>query len=68
MVKEVCSKMKILVTGSAGFISGYLVEELLEHGHQVVGIDNFFYEKQEIEIRFTRFDMSDEEVDNLPEV
>jgi UDP-glucose 4-epimerase len=33
--------MKILVTGSAGFISGYLVEELLEHGHEVVGIDNF---------------------------
>jgi nucleoside-diphosphate-sugar epimerase len=33
--------MKILVTGSAGFICGYLVEELLEHGHEVVGIDNF---------------------------
>lgn len=33
--------MKILVTGSAGFISGYLVEELLEHGHEVVGLDNF---------------------------
>jgi UDP-glucose 4-epimerase len=33
--------MKILVTGSAGFICGYTVEELLEHGHSVVGIDNF---------------------------
>jgi UDP-glucose 4-epimerase len=33
--------MKILVTGSAGFISGYLVEELLDHGHEVVGVDNF---------------------------
>jgi UDP-glucose 4-epimerase len=33
--------MKILVTGSAGFIGGYLVEELLEAGHEVVGIDNF---------------------------
>jgi len=33
--------MKILVTGSAGFIAGYLVEELLRHGHQVVGIDNY---------------------------
>jgi UDP-glucose 4-epimerase len=33
--------MKILVTGSAGFIAGYLVEELLENGYQVVGIDNF---------------------------
>lgn len=33
--------MKVLVTGSAGFIAGYLVEELLEHGYTVVGIDNF---------------------------
>jgi nucleoside-diphosphate-sugar epimerase len=33
--------MKVLVTGSAGFICGYLVEELLQHGHTVVGIDNY---------------------------
>src|SRR5215510_3374354 len=33
--------MKILVTGSAGFIGGYLVEELLDAGHVVVGIDDF---------------------------
>ena len=33
--------MRILVTGSAGFICGYLVEELLNAGHEVVGIDNF---------------------------
>lgn len=33
--------MKTLVTGSAGFIGGYLVAELLRHGHEVVGVDNF---------------------------
>jgi nucleoside-diphosphate-sugar epimerase len=32
--------MKILVTGSAGFVAGYLIEELLQYGHEVVGIDN----------------------------
>lgn len=33
--------MQILVTGSAGFIAGYLIEELLSRGYRVVGIDNF---------------------------
>jgi UDP-glucose 4-epimerase len=33
--------MKVLVTGAAGFICGYLVAELLSAGHEVVGVDNF---------------------------
>ncbi|MBN9150995.1 MAG: NAD(P)-dependent oxidoreductase [Cryobacterium sp.] len=32
---------RVVVTGSAGFIGGYIVEELLRQGHQVVGIDNY---------------------------
>ncbi len=32
---------KVMVTGSAGFIGGYVVEELLKRGHSVVGVDNF---------------------------
>jgi nucleoside-diphosphate-sugar epimerase len=33
--------VKVLVTGSAGFIGGYVVEELLGRGYEVVGLDNF---------------------------
>ena len=33
--------MRVLVTGAAGFIAGYLIDDLLTHGHSVVGIDNF---------------------------
>lgn len=30
-----------VVSGSAGFIGGYVVEELLRKGYEVVGVDNF---------------------------
>jgi nucleoside-diphosphate-sugar epimerase len=33
--------VRVLVTGAAGFICGYLVQELLDAGHEVVGVDNF---------------------------
>jgi len=32
---------KVLVSGSAGFIGGYVVEELLQRGYDVIGVDNF---------------------------
>src|SRR5215471_15499505 len=33
--------MKLLITGPAGFISGYVIQELLQEGSEVVGVDNF---------------------------
>jgi UDP-glucose 4-epimerase len=33
--------LRILVTGASGFISGYLIADLLQSGHEVVGIDNY---------------------------
>ncbi len=38
---QAAEQFKILVSGSAGFIGGYIVEELLGRGHRVVGIDNY---------------------------
>ncbi len=32
---------KILITGSAGFIGGYVVKEFLNNGWEVIGIDNY---------------------------
>ena len=32
---------RVLVTGSSGFIGGYIVQELLSKGYEVVGVDNF---------------------------
>jgi nucleoside-diphosphate-sugar epimerase len=32
--------MKALVTGASGFIAGYLIADLIEHGYEVIGLDN----------------------------
>jgi nucleoside-diphosphate-sugar epimerase len=32
--------VKVLVTGAAGFINGYLIPDLLAAGHEVIGVDN----------------------------
>tara|TARA_B100000676_G_scaffold299065_1_gene342861 strand:- start:318 stop:1370 length:1053 start_codon:yes stop_codon:yes gene_type:complete len=41
LAKKDEDSMKVLVTGAAGFIAGYLIEELLENNHEVIGLDNF---------------------------
>jgi UDP-glucose 4-epimerase len=33
--------VKVLITGAAGFINGYLIPDLLAAGHEVIGVDNF---------------------------
>ena len=33
--------VKVLVTGSHGFIGSYICQDLLDHGYEVLGIDNF---------------------------
>ena len=33
--------MKILVTGSAGYIGGTFSFEALKNGHEIIGVDNF---------------------------
>lgn len=34
--------MRILVTGGAGFIGSHLIDRLMEDGHEVICIDNFY--------------------------
>ncbi|GHF90118.1 UDP-glucuronic acid decarboxylase family protein [Deinococcus ficus] len=33
--------MRLLLTGSAGFIGSHLAEHFLAHGHEVIGVDNY---------------------------
>lgn len=33
---------RILITGASGFIGSHLTERLLEEGHEVIGLDNYF--------------------------
>lgn len=48
--------MKYLVTGVAGFVGMHVAERLLQHGHEVVGLDNMndYYEPALKEYRLAR--------------
>lgn len=53
--------MKILVTGTAGFIGSYVAHQLLDDGHEVVGLDNFndYYPVALKEARHKKLDRRD---------
>lgn len=40
--REYHARRRVLVTGGAGFIGSHLCERLLERGHEVICLDNFF--------------------------
>ena len=71
--------MKALVTGCAGFIGSHLVDKLLEHGYEVIGIDCFtdYYRREIKEVNISNalnrnnFEFIEKdilEMDKFPEV
>jgi len=60
--------MKILVTGGAGFIGSNVADRFIEHGHEVVIVDDLstgFIENVNPEAKFVKMDIRDEKLDDL---
>jgi UDP-glucose 4-epimerase len=71
--------MKTLVTGCTGFIGSHLVDKVLEHGYEVIGIDCFtdYYSREIKEVNISNalknrdFEFIEKdilEMDKFPEV
>jgi UDP-glucuronate 4-epimerase len=56
--------MKILVTGTAGFIGYHLAKKLLELGHQVIGYDNI-NDYYDVNLKYARLNELGINIDNL---
>lgn len=57
--------MKILLTGAAGFLGSYICEDLLNDGHEVIGLDNFFRGKKENLPNHKNFSFHDFDLTNI---
>ncbi len=51
--KPITSNMKILVTGTAGFIGFHLANRLLSEGHEITGLDNI-NDYYDVNLKFAR--------------